>query len=69
VGEYHQGLPNGEGKYEWSTGDTYVGQFKQGLKHGRGKWKQQSSEREGPSKFNSYDGEYLDDLKHGFGVF
>jgi len=37
VGFFRKGLPNGNGKYEWNTGEIYVGDFKIGLKHRTGK--------------------------------
>ena len=42
-----------------------MGEFKNGLKNGKGRWK---SARE-INNINQYEGEYIDDKKHGYGVF
>ena len=36
VGEYKDGIPNGQGTITWSDGRKYVGEFKDGKKHGQG---------------------------------
>lgn len=42
----------------------YVGEFKGGLKHGKGRWKSGKGHQS-----NTYDGDYCNDKKQGFGVF
>ena len=39
------------------------------MKHGQGKWKQLPSNQAEPSKFNSFEGKYENDVKHGWGRF
>lgn len=36
-GEFKNGLPDGEGIYTWSNGNTFAGNFSKGLKEGSGK--------------------------------
>jgi len=42
-----------------------VGEFRNGLKHGKGRWKSGA----GVPNVNQYEGDYLNDKKHGFGIF
>ena len=42
-----------------------MGEFRQGLKHGKGRWKS----AKGPQPSNQYEGDYLNDKKHGYGMF
>jgi len=35
-GMFKKGLPNGEGTYEWATGERYEGLWKNGKRHGQG---------------------------------
>jgi hypothetical protein len=37
-GKFAQGLPNGTGKYTWSTGEVYVGSWKNGKREGQGRY-------------------------------
>ncbi len=62
TGEYKDGKPHGKGQHTWSNGAIYVGDFKDGLKHGKGKWRS----GRGPQS-NSYEGDYVDDRKSGYG--
>jgi hypothetical protein len=39
------------------------------MKHGKGKWKKRPSNLDDKNRFNSYDGYYEMDKKHGFGTF
>lgn len=39
------------------------------MKHGKGKWKKKPSDPDDKNRFNSYDGYYEMDQKHGFGTF
>ena len=41
-----------------------MGEFKNGLKHGKGKWRS----AKGPQS-NTYEGDYTNDKKHGYGIF
>eukprot|EP00878_Enallax_costatus_P045727 GHUV01055192.1.p1 GENE.GHUV01055192.1~~GHUV01055192.1.p1 ORF type:complete len:125 (+),score=47.59 GHUV01055192.1:671-1045(+) len=38
IGGWQNGLPEGEGKYEWSDGSSYEGGWKAGAKHGVGRY-------------------------------
>eukprot|EP00826_Nyctotherus_ovalis_P018425 TRINITY_DN15519_c0_g3_i4.p1 TRINITY_DN15519_c0_g3~~TRINITY_DN15519_c0_g3_i4.p1 ORF type:complete len:447 (+),score=58.34 TRINITY_DN15519_c0_g3_i4:403-1743(+) len=59
-----KGKPCGYGQYMWRNGSTYTGQFENGFKNGFGKYRK-SKDR----STNMYEGEYLKDKKHGFGIF
>jgi hypothetical protein len=37
-GKFKNGLPNGDGLYQYATGEIYEGNFKDGLKNGNGKF-------------------------------
>jgi hypothetical protein len=37
-GKFVKGLPNGTGKYTWSTGEVYEGSWKNGKREGQGKY-------------------------------
>ena len=50
--------------YKWENGHSYSGILKDGMKSGKGHWKK--SQDEG---CNQYEGEYVDDKKHGQGEF
>jgi len=67
IGQYQYGRPEGYGQYKWSNGNTYQGMFKGGLKHGNGKWRKKPA-GDGP-RANCYEGDYVDDKKHGWGHF
>lgn len=69
VGVYADGKPCGKGQYKWFNGDTYIGEFKESMKHGQGKWKQLPTNPAEPNKFNSFEGKYENDVKHGWGCF
>lgn len=72
IGQYRLGkvVRNSEGKacgygqYMWRGGSTYTGQFEHGLKNGFGKYRKSKD-----ASTNMYEGEYLKDKKHGFGIF
>ena len=36
VGEFKDGLPNGQGTYTYANGDKYIGEFKDGIRNGQG---------------------------------
>jgi len=38
TGHFKNGLPHGEGTYEWQTGEIYTGKWKNGLRHGTGRF-------------------------------
>lgn len=67
-GEFLNGKAHGKGTYTWA-GDcsNYVGEFFQGLKQGKGRWRSGPTGQQG--SINQYEGEYLNDRKHGFGTF
>ena len=37
-GEFKKGLPQGQGTYEWTSGEVYEGDWRKGLRHGAGKY-------------------------------
>ena len=37
-GQFSKGLPQGEGTYTWSDGNTYTGEWLEGMRHGAGKY-------------------------------
>jgi hypothetical protein len=52
------------------NGNTYQGLFKNGFKHGNGKWRKALDPSLPPNtKTNSYEGDYLNDKKNGWGYF
>lgn len=57
------GKPNGIGEYYWANGAVYKGQFKDSLRHGKGIW------RRGNGLGDSYNGEYQNDQKCGYGIY
>jgi hypothetical protein len=61
-GEFKNGVPEGKGKYTWSSGDYYYGGWKKGQKDGKGELHQFSEGKEnvvrGYWKKDSYRGEY-----------
>ncbi|CAD8146305.1 unnamed protein product [Paramecium pentaurelia] len=59
VGQFSDGLFQGEGQYVWANGDIYKGIYKAGKRHGMGIYQ---------TKQYTYEGEWVDDLKDGFGV-
>ena len=61
VGEFSNGLPNGEGLITTADGDIYEGGFKNSKFHGNGEW----------SRVNGdvYVGEFYDNDPHGSGVY
>ena len=61
VGEFKDGLPNGQGTLTFANGDKYVGEWKDGKRNGQG-----------TSTFatgNKYVGEYRDDKYNGLGTY
>eukprot|EP01119_Soliformovum_irregulare_P024948 TRINITY_DN9083_c0_g1_i1.p1 TRINITY_DN9083_c0_g1~~TRINITY_DN9083_c0_g1_i1.p1 ORF type:complete len:738 (-),score=215.19 TRINITY_DN9083_c0_g1_i1:14-1966(-) len=52
---------NGEGKYYWKNGDTYVGNFKDMKRSGFGKLMLHNG--------NYYEGDFADDKMHGCGIY
>jgi hypothetical protein len=37
-GEWHKGLPHGEGSQVFTNGETYMGEWQAGMRHGFGRW-------------------------------
>ena len=37
-GQFKKGYPDGEGTYNWGTGEVYEGQWKDGMRHGKGEY-------------------------------
>ena len=64
IGTYAHGKPHGFGQYKWRNGASYVGNFAHGLKDGHGKWRKDKR-----PNCNNYDGYFLNDMKHGRGIF
>ena len=58
VGDYKDGMPNGQGTLSFPNGDTYVGEWKDGMRHGQGTFKNGDGEFEGLS----FVGEWKDDV-------
>ena len=58
-GSFKAGLQEGQGSYQWSSGDTYVGNWHNGLMHGQGvmTW----------SNGSQYIGNYYESKKNGIG--
>lgn len=54
-------MAEGYGQYTWANGNQYSGVFRDGKKQGKGIWKKTQDE----DATNLYEGEYLDDMKHG----
>ena len=69
IGQYNFGKPEGFGQYKWENSSNYTGEFLNGLKHGHGKWKRKPFTDDKGTRFNSYEGEYHLDKKHGEGFF
>jgi hypothetical protein len=64
-GDFFKGNRHGFGKAKWANGDTYEGNYKFGKCSGFGKrvW------ANGPNSGDSYEGEWLNDFRHGKGVY
>ena len=60
-GYYVRGLKEGEGKFLYPDGSTYVGQWKSGKRFGCGKYTYANGDW--------YDGNWKDDVKDGHGVY
>jgi hypothetical protein len=60
VGEFKNGLRNGQGTFTFATGDKYVGDWKDGQFHGRGIGTSATG--------NQYIGEYKNGKRDGFGT-
>ena len=60
LGEYKDGLKNGQGTFTWNDGGKYVGEFKDGLKNGQGTYTWNDG--------GKYVGEYKDGKYHGQGT-
>ena len=58
-GEFKNGLPHGQGRYQWANGDSYQGEWKKGKMEGSGEMKKKLAERD--SVFSGYwiDNEYI----------
>ena len=46
-----------------------MGYFQEGMRTKHGKWRQLPSNAKNPQRFNMYEGEYHNDMKHGKGMF
>jgi hypothetical protein len=60
VGQWKDGLPDGQGTYTWADGEKYVGEWKDGLPDGLGTFTT-------PDGFK-YVGEFKDGDRHGQGT-
>jgi hypothetical protein len=60
-GEWRNGLLNGQGIYNHSTGEKYIGEFKDGIRHGHGIAILGNGDK--------YVGEFKDGKKNGWGIF
>ena len=84
VGEFKDGMENGQGTFTWANGDKYVGEFKYALRHGQGTYTSAKGDKYvGEFKYNKshgqgtytsangdkYVGEFKDDKMHGQGTF
>ena len=61
VGEYRNGMRNGQGNYTWPNGNTYMGEFKDGTLNGMGI----NTYKNG----SKYVGEYKNGRRNGQGTF
>lgn len=61
VGEFKNGLRNGQGTFTFATGDKYAGEWKDGQYHGRGTGTSTTG--------NQYIGEYKNGKRDGFGTY
>jgi len=61
VGEYKDGVKNGQGIYTWANGDKYVGEWKDGNREGQGSLVLANG--------NRYNGEYKNDKFDGQGTY
>lgn len=69
-GAYEDGERSGRGKISYASGAVFEGDFKGGVRHGVGRLELEGEGggRSGGGKA-SYDGEWVNDVPHGFGVF
>ncbi len=58
-GLWHNGLPEGQGIYEYADGSRYQGEWLGGQRHGEGRWTSPAGD--------VYDGEWAGDRPHGIG--
>ena len=54
---------DGKGSYIWANSSNYTGEFKNGMRNGQGVW------ISGGKPSDIYEGEYENDMKHGFGLY
>ena len=83
VGQFEQNMQQGHGLYTWPNGNFYIGSFEQGQMTGwgikdmngdvyTGEWKDGQASGVGRKVFmalDSHEGCYLNDLRHGYGVY
>jgi len=60
IGEFRNGLPNGQGSYSLSNGEKYLGEFKNGKPHGQGTYTSANGDK--------YVGELKDGKRDGKGT-
>jgi hypothetical protein len=61
TGQFRDGRPNGEGRFEFSNGNVYEGSFRDGVPNGFGVFSYTNG--------NRYVGEWLEERAHGRGLF
>ena len=77
TGQYRYGKPWGRGVYRWISGAIYEGEFIEGKKEGKGRWEKRqkvvTTDDEGNEKetetLTYYEGDYKNDMKHGYGEY
>jgi hypothetical protein len=66
-GQYEGGLPHGHGKFSFHDGNSYEGEFIEGNIEGVGRFSAAAGDDGTTGKFDSYLGEFEDDMYNGYG--
>jgi len=68
-GYWLEGAYHGKGKLTLADGETFNGSFVQGRREGKGTHTKVNRDKLGDEDwYYSYDGDYVDDQRHGYGV-
>jgi hypothetical protein len=70
-GEFDEaGEMTGKGRRTWTDGRTYEGDFVKGEQTGYGRWEMNTTDwLSGEKRYESYEGDFIDNVRHGKGVY
>jgi hypothetical protein len=68
TGNFHEGYPDGEGKYTWRNGDWYQGTFKKGVMEGEGTLRREAQDNDKAVIVTGFwkKGKYIGQYEHPF---